>query len=199
LHISEGRIQSKLERRLQRKRKDLLAIFRCRYFAPFDARRTLLPNDSVDLVYSHTVLEHIPPAIIDGIPRESYRILKPDGITCHVIDNSDHWIQRDGTISYVNFLRYEDWVWKLISINPIDSQNRLRNYEYIALLEKWGFHIILDRPVLEQRALPAFNTLKLCRRYASVPKEQLALCRLNIIARAAKEKQSVLPRMRETA
>jgi hypothetical protein len=40
------------------------------------------------------------------------------GYMCHVIDNTDHYAHDDKSINYVNFLQFEDWQWRLLTINP---------------------------------------------------------------------------------
>jgi SAM-dependent methyltransferase len=181
LLIDESVIRHKLDNIEGKGLVNLLSAFHCRYESPSDAQSMTKQDNSTDLVYSHAVLEHIPPEIITGILAESRRILKPGGITAHMIDNSDHWAHKDKKISYINFLKFEDWAWNIISINGIDYQNRLRNHDYLNLLKDSGFKIIHDHPFLEPLAMPAFSTLKLAGKYAGFTKEQLARCRSNII------------------
>ena len=57
------------------------------YGAPFDPGRSSL---EVDVIVSHTVLEHIPPDILVGLFNWFRRCLRPGGLVSHGIDNSDH-------------------------------------------------------------------------------------------------------------
>jgi SAM-dependent methyltransferase len=90
----------------------------------------LLPAESFDLVFSVSVIEHIP----SGAPLESffsdiYRLLKPGGKTVHAIDvylHSDSNLSNDDTVN--QFLTY--------------SQNRV--HEYRRLIE--GVGLVLDEP-----------------------------------------------------
>ncbi len=85
--------------------QDGLRHLRLEYLAPCDCQALDLPAGSVDLVTSRAVLEHIPPPVVQGIFKESRRILAADGYCCHLIDNSDHWQHTDRSLSRVNFLR----------------------------------------------------------------------------------------------
>ena len=47
-----------------------------------------IPDDSVDFVFSHTVLEHIQD--MTTVAAEMWRVMKPGGCAVHVIDWADH-------------------------------------------------------------------------------------------------------------
>src|SRR5689334_6900221 len=54
-----------------------------RYRAPGDASATGLPAGSIDVVFSNSVLEHVPGPVIAACMREARRILRPGGIVFH--------------------------------------------------------------------------------------------------------------------
>ena len=160
----------------------LLRHYRMRYLAPFDARRTGLPKESVDIVISRAVLEHVPPPTVDALFAEFARVLKHDGAMCYVIDNSDHWEHGDKSISRVNFLKFPDRLWRVITINPLDYQNRLRHFEYAEMLRRHGFDIVLDWSAPDSAAVEALKAVKVCERYRHVPHEALAILTSYVVA-----------------
>jgi SAM-dependent methyltransferase len=158
--------------------------FRLDYRAPPDVTRADLPDASVDLVTSRAVLEHIPPGVLKAILATAWRILRPGGLTCHAVDNSDHWSHRDKRLSRVNFLRYSDGTFGVLSrLNPLDHQNRLRHFEYLNLLRDVGFEIVDDRTKVDKVALAALDGLPLAGRFTSIPHAELAKTDSYILAR----------------
>ena len=153
---------------------DGLRHFRLHYLAPCDCRRVPLPDASIDIVTSRAVLEHIPPSVIDEIFLDSFRVLVPDGLACHVVDNSDHWEHRDKSISTVNFLKFSDFVFRLTCINSLNYQNRLRHSEYLDLLLRSGFEILRQHGHVDARAVSALQSLPVAERFRRFAPEELA-------------------------
>src|SRR3546814_2278132 len=65
------------------------------YHAPADAASTALGDGEVDVVFSNSVLEHVPEAAIDTMYREAMRILAPGGIMFHSVNCGDHYAYVD--------------------------------------------------------------------------------------------------------
>ncbi|MCL2819438.1 MAG: class I SAM-dependent methyltransferase [Oscillospiraceae bacterium] len=113
--------------------------------APCDARKTGLPDESIDFIYSQEVFEHISPALLPDIMAESYRILKPGGIVSLAIHYNDHYCSIDKNISPYNFLRYSEKQWK--KYNPqLHYVNRLRHSDFIRIFKSAGFKILEEHP-----------------------------------------------------
>ncbi len=122
--------------------QDLFRATSIEYVAPGDAARMgRLASGSIDLHFSTTVLEHVPPAVISAIMRECRRVLAMDGVALHVIDLSDHFAHDDGTIGPCHFLRWSEASWKLIAGNQFGYCNRLRQSELTRLFASAGFAI----------------------------------------------------------
>jgi SAM-dependent methyltransferase len=147
---------------------------RLEYLAPCDCRALDLPAESVDVVMSRAVLEHIPPEVIDEIFMESRRLLRSGGLACHFVDNSDHWQFEDRSISRVNFLKFSDRVFKWTCINSLNYQNRLRHSEYRALLIKYGFTILRDESAIDSDSLAALRNLPIALRFRHFTHKDLA-------------------------
>ena len=153
------------------------------YLAPCDCRRLPLPANSVDVITSRSVFEHIPPPVLGEILKESSRALTPGGLICHFIDNSDHWAHGDRSISRVNFLRYSDRQFRWTYINSINYQNRLRHSQYLALFAEHGFQVLREQSVIEPATLEAVSRIPLASRFARFPREDLATTDTYLLAR----------------
>ena len=102
-------------------------------------------------------------------------MLKDEGCSLHIIDNSDHWEHVGKSISRLLFLSFSDFLTSLVnSFNPQDFQNRLRNSEYIALLERAGFSLIINRPEVNAKALAYLTCMRLHPRFQHMAPEDLA-------------------------
>ncbi len=144
------------------------------YMAPCDCRKLNLPAASVDVVTSRACLEHVPPDVIQDIFHESYRLLKPGAVACHLVDHSDHWEHNDKSLSRVNFLKYSDAVFRWTYINSLNYQNRLRHPEYIEMLQKAGFRLVREEHTLDEASLQHLPQMRLAKRFSTFSNEDLA-------------------------
>ena len=145
----------------------LLAAAGISYHAPADASRTGLADGSVDLVISNSVLEHVPPAVLDALLAESRRILRAGGISLHGVNCGDHYAYADPRITQIHYLRYSERQWRRWN-NDILFQNRLRASDFLAAAKRAGLRVVLDshraRPELLQR-FPELQIDDAFRRY----------------------------------
>ena len=86
------------------------------YHVPY--RTEMSAANSADFIVSCSVFEHIPAKTLETMFAEFSRILVPGGAMVHFIDFSDHYWQCDRSLSRCNFLQYEEWQWRLLSLNP---------------------------------------------------------------------------------
>jgi hypothetical protein len=107
-----------------------------------------LPNESVDFMFSHTVLQHIRQNEFIETAKECWRVLKPGGLSTHVVDFKDMMAES------INNLRFSDRLWETDWIASSGFYtNRLRLAEMIRILEDQCFRVdVLDKT--EWRALP---------------------------------------------
>ena len=152
------------------------------YFAPADARSTSLEPDSVDLVYSNSVLEHVPVDVILGLMKEAYRVLKPGGLTLHNIGCNDHYAFFDKSISFVNYLQFDERQWRLWN-NSLQYQNRLRASEFAELAESVGFEVIQRRTHSSAGSLEALAAMSVAPQFRRFSVEELAITTMDMIAR----------------
>lgn len=91
---------------------------------------TTMPGESVDLVLSHSVLEHVDrPSLLFGQLR---RVLKPAGVMIHRVDYRDHFFKYP-----FHFLQFSDSVWDRL-LNPGDLP-RHRLPDHLRMLSESAF------------------------------------------------------------
>ena len=153
-----------------------------RYSAPADATATALGDGEVDVVFSNSVLEHVPPDAIAAMYRESMRILAPGGIMFHSVNCGDHYAYVDSKIHQLNYLRYSDRAWKLWN-NDFLYQNRMRAHEFVEGAAEMGFAIELDTSTARANRLEQLAAMKVDSRFAQVAPEKLCITSVDFIAR----------------
>jgi SAM-dependent methyltransferase len=144
------------------------------YRAPFDSAATGLPNDSVDLVVSAHVLEHVPTAEIPGLLSECRRILRPGGVVSFEINYQDHNCGTDTTIGPYNFLRFDDETWRRYD-SRLHHQNRLRHHEYLDLFTDAGFTVRRARTTMSELDIEKVRSMDLAPRFAAMRTEDVAV------------------------
>jgi|JI102314A2RNA_FD_contig_21_21047910_length_1809_multi_8_in_0_out_0_2 SAM-dependent methyltransferase len=156
--------------------EDILEALSIRYSAPSDAGATPHLDNSVDLVFSNTVMEHVPVSQLVRLFRESFRILKPGGWALHLIDPSDHFSHSDSSISKINFLRFSDSEFDRYNTR-FCYQNRLRAPEYAELLRSAGFEISVFSCSVDDKSLGALASIPLSDRFKRyTPDEVCSTC-----------------------
>jgi SAM-dependent methyltransferase len=153
-----------------------------RYHAPADATVTGLADASVDLVFSNSVLEHIAPAVLEPLYRESRRILRPGGAMFHSVNCGDHYAYVDRSIHALNYLQYSDRAWKLWD-NAFLYQNRLRAHVFVDAARESGFDLIFDSSTARPERLKQLASIRVDARFAGIPPELLCITSVDLIAR----------------
>lgn len=152
------------------------------YRAPADATDTDLPDDSVDVVFSNSVLEHVPPEVITGMYRESQRILAPGGVMFHSVNCGDHYAYVDRDIHQLHYLRYSDAEWERWN-NAFLYQNRLRAHHFVDDARALGFEIVLDTSTTRPERLQQLAATPVHPQFAHYAPEQLCITSVDFIAR----------------
>ncbi len=154
----------------------LLRLCRIDYRPRADASSLDLPDRSIDLHLSCSVLEHIPVDHLKGILREGNRTAARHGLFVHLVDYSDHFSHSDTSISPVNFLRFSDREWERIAGNRYMYANRLRVDDMLALFHACGHNIVIDQPDIDVTILDALTSpgFRLDPRFLNKPHDVLA-------------------------
>lgn len=179
LGVSAEAVRTSLDAPLDLDFAGLLDWLGFSYIAPFD----IAQGPEIDIAYSHTVLEHIPPEGLAGLFAGLKGKLAPGGVMSHGIDHTDHRANQDPTLSTIDFLRYSEGAWKLFCFNPQDYTNRLRHPDYLKLIGEAGFEILHEHRYFSPEADADARRLPLWGRFAQMDQEDLATTWSLLIAR----------------
>jgi hypothetical protein len=157
---------------------ELLERGHIRYVAPGDAGQTELTDRSVDLVFSFAVMEHVPESVITALNVESQRILKRGGIAYHLVGLGDHYQTGRG---YVNFLRYPEWLWRILVKNKFSYHNRLRGRQFIDLFKTQGAHVLEADTDIVGADLDHLKSIRIDPLFAGMTPDELAAYRLQVV------------------
>ncbi len=183
IKVERQSIENKLAKLASMPLKSAMSLMNGNYLAPYDLLNNNIPDQSIDIVTSRAVLEHIPQNVVINIFGEFNRLLRQDGGMCHIIDNSDHWEHNDKTICRLNFLKYGQNTFNLIStMNPLDYQNRLRHSQYRKMIEDAGFRVVSDESPSDDNALNDLKSLKIHPLFSQFSMQDLAVLTSYIVA-----------------
>lgn len=160
---------------------DFFACTNIIYKAPGDASMTGLEDESIDLVFSHAVLEHVPEKVVYALTTEAKRILKKNGFSYHLIGLGDHYADVDPNVTTVNFLKYPEPLWAFFVKNRISYHNRLREKQFFRIFENLGAKIVWSENVTIARDLEYLKTIKVDKAFEDMTVEELAVYRTEII------------------
>jgi SAM-dependent methyltransferase len=122
-------------------------------------RLPFLPPDSVDVMVSNCVLNHIPPRVLVPELRALGVMLRPAGRMIHVLGHEDHWTFRAPGVNRFNFYRYSDASYARW-FESLEYHNRMVKPEWLAAFEQAGLDVeawepeITDKSLAEIEALP---------------------------------------------
>lgn len=170
-NIDPGKLSDRLEGFLRlAESDDSFPMARSRCENPMDrveiSRRlwedTGIPDNSVDVIFSHSVLEHV--RLPHAVLAESYRILRPAGWLISGIDLRDHFFRYPWEM-----LKYSTRQWNALTTRSGGSgyMNRWRAGDWERELETNGFLVRMQRresfdaAILDERPLldPQFQHL----------------------------------------
>lgn len=152
------------------------------YRAPADASATGLPAGSVDVVFSNSVLEHVPGPVIEACMVEAMRILRPGGIVFHSANCGDHYAYVDPSINQLHYLRYSGAEWRKWN-NAFLYQNRLRAIDFTEMAKRAGFAIEIDTSHARPDRLAQLDAIDVDPAFARYTREQLAITTIDFVGR----------------
>lgn len=168
---------------------ELREVYGISYVAPVDAGNTGLPDGSVDIITTTSVLEHVPFDQLRPILAECRRLMHERSVMNHVIDYSDHYAHSDASITQYNFLGFDESEWR--RFNPaIHYQNRARHGEYRALFLEAGFRVVDEHVEQPGDAARQLASVALAGRFRSMSTDALAPTSGQFILRKAEPPSS---------
>ncbi len=108
-----------------------------KYMVPW-SDDNVIAKDSVDVILSHSVLEHV--VDIEKTYRVLYSWLKPNGMMSHQIDFESHGLSE----TWNGYRAYSELMWKLMMGKRPFLINRQPHSAHMELMAKNGFHVICD-------------------------------------------------------
>ena len=153
-----------------------------RYCAPCDASAVDRPAASVDVVFSNSVLEHVPPAAIDRCLVEARRVLRAGGVVFHSVNCGDHYAYVDRNLHQLHYLQFSDGDWRKWN-NRFLYQNRLRAVDFVEMARAAGFTIEVDTARPHPMRLQQLDTIRIDPQFARYSREQLAITSIDFIGR----------------
>lgn len=152
------------------------------YRAPMDATKVDLGPGQIDCIFSNSVLEHVPPMVIDAMYVEAMRILGEDGIMFHSVNCGDHYAYVDRSIHQLHYLRYSDAEWARWN-NAFLYQNRMRAHEFVERAQSAGFTIELNTARASNTRLAQLASTPVHDQFSGIPAEKLCITSVDFIAR----------------
>ena len=150
------------------------------YQAPADASDTKLDDSSVDVVFSNSVLEHVPGPVIEDCLREAMRILRPGAYVFHSVNCGDHYAYADKRIHQLNYLQFSNASWEKWN-NGFLYQNRLRAVDFTEMAKRSGFAIVSDTSRAKPERLRQLDSIRVHADFNRYSREQLAITSIDFI------------------
>lgn len=133
-----------------------------------------LPSDSVDMIFSQAVLEHVRRDEFDETLRELNRVLKPQGLASHRVDLKDHL---GGGLNNLRFSR-RVWESRLFSRAGFYT-NRLAYSEMLATFS--GTHEVLSSRITQEWETPPIDRARLAREFRDRDDKDLAVAGFDVL------------------
>lgn len=171
--VDSSLVTSRHERLLNcRTADEILSIANIEYHSPGDATQTGLPDQSVDVTFSNSVMEHVPGPVIAAMMHESARVLRPGGASIHSINCGDHYAYFDNNVTMMNYYQFTEREWELWN-NSILYQNRLRPSDFLKMATDAGLEIAHQIVRPREDLLAALPQQKLAPEFQRYSKEDL--------------------------
>ena len=169
--------------RIQSLRKDLVEMKEqkksIQYMCPWNDPK-IVENDSVDMVFSQAVLEHVDD--LKHTYRAMYRWVKKGGCISNQIDFESHGLSHE----WNGHWSFSDLTWKLIKGNRPYLINREPLSKHLEYAQDVGFEIISVAPVKTFPSESYTGTIKrdkLAKRFRNMSEEDFTTTSAHILAR----------------
>ena len=166
------------EKRLNSIRKEIMDIDNpnnsfIKYKIPW-YNTNIINNNSVDLIYSQAVLEHVED--LENTYRAMSKWLKPSGLMSHTIDFKSH-----GAIkSWNGHWTFSDFEWSIVKGGKSFLINRQSLSKHIELNSKYGFKILVKSLVKMENKL---NKSHLSKRFTELSGEDISTSGVYILSK----------------
>ena len=153
----------------------LLAACQASYLTEGLASLRSIPEASVDVGWSHAVLEHVRLRELEDTLAETRRVIRPGGAWSHTIDLRDHLAEN------LNHLRFPGWLWEAdVVARSGFYTNRVRFRPFVELFAAAGFDVSI-RNVHRWAAVP-LSRRKLQYPYRAESDHDLCVASFDVLA-----------------
>jgi SAM-dependent methyltransferase len=158
-------------------REDVLVICGAKYLTNGLSSLKKIPHDSVNLIFSQAVLEHLLQHEFLETMQECHRILRTEGTASHRVDLKDH------LGGGLNNLRFRESVWESnFFVRSGFYTNRIRFSKMIAIFEQAGFNI--ESVNVERWHISPINRKSLSPDFSLVTDDDLLVKEFDILMRS---------------
>jgi len=168
---------------------DLLASCNTNYFK-YPIENANLEPGTIDLFFSESVLQRIPTGQLRQVVETMGRLLSNSGVSFHRIDCKDINSQErhyDAGLWAFHYLKYSDFFWNLICSEKFNSQNRLREIEFIEMLEGAGIKTMYVESLRKKEDIERLRDFPLNQRFKEMPVEEVAVKCSKIVGKKSLE------------
>jgi len=135
------------------------------------------PEKSIDLFYTMSVLQRIPQKpLFHFINHIGNNLLSQNAAFLVNIDQKDiHTQEHVGNSDWgLEYLKYSDWVWNLLSSEKLNCQNRLRESDFVKLLNISNMSVKKVYSIVEEGDMKRLKGMKLPNRFREYDLRDLA-------------------------
>ncbi len=117
----------------------LLNSYKAKYLISGIESLKKIEDESIDYIFSHSVMEHVRKYELNNIIKEMYRVLKPNGVISHNINYKDHLGES------LNNLRFSEQIWEsnIFAYSGFYT-NRVPAIEMHKFFKKAGFNLVYE-------------------------------------------------------
>jgi hypothetical protein len=176
--IDKGEMADRLDTiRIDGSLQDMLASCNIHYHQ-YPIQDAGIHPGSIDLFFSESVLQRIPTDHLRQILETMGTLLSSSGVSFHRIDCKDINSQErhyDAGLWAFHYLKYSDRFWNLICSEKFNSQNRLREIEFIDMLEAAGINTVYVESLRKKEDIDRLRDFPLDKRFQEIPVEEVAV------------------------
>lgn len=137
-----------------------------------------IPPKSVDLFYSSSVLQRIPESDLRaGIEFTSAQLLVDDAVFLHGLDQKDinAMSHVDSDLWRFHYLKYSDAFFNVFLNSRFNSQNRLRESDFLDLFQEFGLVAVYLQSSVFQSDIDRMTNFQVAKRFREKSVEDLAV------------------------
>lgn len=162
--------------------EDLLASCNIFAYSGIIPNIDIVGDNSVDLLYSESCLQRIPTPNLEKIFEILPALICETAISFNRTDTKDFNSIYFKRLWGLDYLRYNDLTWSLMTAEKFNNQNRLRECEFIRLLESAGLNTLYVESFVKPEDVEKLKSFRVAKRFEGIPLEELAIVASKIIS-----------------